>query len=113
MRDIVDLITELYRHPDYVNGIIFTLDDVVDRLNEQIDYEGIIIKKEDLGVGDLKDIQDSIQGTINWMTQDIDPYPQLDEMRIGAKIQEQIERDKHLEALLNEEEDEEFMANID
>lgn len=99
-RSIDDILVELYNHPDYIDSVIFTIPDCVDRLNEQIDCEHVYLEQQHLNKDDIDAIKKSIWSSVNYMTRDIDPYPQLNELPIGIRVGRLIERNKVIDDIL-------------
>jgi len=89
MRSIEEIIEELQSHPDYIAGEIFTIDNVLDDLNDQlinqseqhINHEDLI-KFEDLSKDDIEYIYRYISDFLESLYDNCDGgvYPYLDQM---------------------------------
>lgn len=114
MRDIRSIIEELRSHPDHVVSDIFTMDDVLEHLQDQIadkrhtdmEYLGLDPDKEedyelnidDLSVGDKQVIIDYMENIFDHVWGDVDGiYPNFDEL---PDLVKKVERDINLIKIL-------------
>lgn len=89
MRDIRDIIEELHRHPDYIVGDIFTIHDVLETIQDEVndelndamyfqedgtmDYE---LNADELTDADRKAIQDYMENVLDQIWKHVDGvYP--------------------------------------
>jgi hypothetical protein len=61
MRNIYDIIKELSDHPDYLGGLVFTIDDAIDHFNAEYNSDDEPFNKELLSNDDLIYVKSSIE----------------------------------------------------
>jgi len=114
MIDIRDLIEELQRHPDYICADIFTLHDVIEYIQDEIndelmddfnseinrqralDYE---LNIDDMSVNDIEAIKDYMENMLEQIWKHVDGiYPSYNNL---PDLRKKIDRQIILEKILN------------
>jgi hypothetical protein len=105
MRDIQEIIEELRSHKDFLQAEIFTMQDALDDINNQLyaeyDVAEDYIKREDLTEDDIKHIHNTVEEFINNMYYDgYGPYPVLETM---PDVVSRIKRDVAIHKVLSKD----------